>query len=138
MPRKNATATNTPEKQAAPKKPKLPSIDVRIDKLIDYENAKTKAVASATIGGCFAVHGIRVVDSEKGLFVSMPATMYQKDGKTEYSENFHPITNEAREVLNKKVLDAYEQKLNEEMSQEQDESETLSEDESQAPVTPTM
>ena len=137
MSKKNATTTNA-SKQAAPKKPKLPSIDVRIDKLIDHENARTKAVASANIAGCFAVHGIRVVDSEKGLFVSMPATMYQKDGKTEYSENFHPITNEAREELNKKVLAAYEQKLTEEQSQEQDETETLSEDESQAPVTQTM
>ena len=68
----------------------------------------------------------------------MPATTYQKDGKTEYSENFHPITTEAREELNKKVLAAYEQKLTEEQSQEQDETETLSEDESQAPVTQTM
>ena len=135
MPKKNATTTNAP-KQAAPKKPKLPSIDVRIDKLIDYENARTKAVASANIAGCFAVHGIRVVDSEKGLFVSMPATMYQKDGKTEYSENFHPITNEAREELNKKVLAAYEQKLTEEQTESQEE--TLSEDETQAPVTQTM
>ena len=138
MPKKNATTTNAPEKQAAPKKEKLPSIDVRIDKLIDYENARTKAVASANIAGCFAVHGIRVVDSEKGLFVSMPATMYQKDGKTEYSENFHPITNEAREELNKKVLAAYEQKLTEEQTESQEETETLSEDESQAPVTQTM
>ena len=137
MPKKNATTTNAP-KQAAPKKTKLPSIDVRIDKLIDYENARTKAVASANIAGCFAVHGIRVVDSEKGLFVSMPATMYQKDGKTEYSENFHPITNEAREELNKKVLAAYEQKLTEEQTESQEETETLTEDESQAPVTQTM
>ena len=137
MPKKNATTTNAP-KQAAPKKAKPPSIDVRIDKLIDYENARTKAVASANIAGCFAVHVIRVVDSEKGLFVSMPATMYQKDGKTEYSENFHPITNEAREELNKKVLAAYEQKLTEEQTESQEETETLSEDESQAPVTQTM
>jgi len=137
MPKKNTPTTNAP-KQAAPKKPKLPSIDVRIDRLVDYENAKTKAVASVNIAGCFAVHGIRVVNSEKGLFVAMPATTYQKDGKTEYSEYFHQITTEAREELNKKVLAAYEQKLSEEQSQEQDETETLSEDESQVPVTPTM
>ncbi|MBQ8163652.1 MAG: septation protein SpoVG family protein, partial [Clostridia bacterium] len=61
----------------------------------------------------------------------------RKDGGN-YREVFHPISPEARTELNKKVLDAYEQKLTEEQSQEQDETETLSEDESQAPVTPTM
>lgn len=137
MPKKNTPTTNAP-KQVVARKPKLPSIDVRIDKLIDYENAKTKAVVSANIAGCLAVHGIRVVNSEKGLFVAMPATMYQKDGKTEYSENFHPITAEAREELNKKVLAVYEQKLAEKQSLEQDETETLSEDESQVPTTQTM
>lgn len=55
-----------------------------------------------------------------------------------YREVFHPVSSEARDELNKKVLAAYEQKLTEEQSQEQDETETLSEDESQAPVTQTM
>ncbi|MBQ8689753.1 MAG: septation protein SpoVG family protein, partial [Clostridia bacterium] len=57
----------------------------------------------------------------------------RKDGEN-YREVFHPVSSEAREELNKKVLAAYEQKLTE----EQDETETLSEDESQAPVTQTM
>lgn len=133
MPKKNTPTTNT-LKQAAPKKPKLPSIDVRIDSLVDYEGSKTKAFASANIGGAFAIHGLRVMDSEKGLFVSMPS---RKDGEN-YREVFHPVSTEAREELNKKVLAAYEQKLTEEQSQEQDETETLSEDESQVPVMQTM
>ena len=133
MPKKNTPTTNAP-KQAAPKKSKLPSIDVRIDSLVDYEGSKTKAFASANIGGAFAIHGLRVMDSEKGLFVSMPS---RKDGEN-YREVFHPVSTEAREDLNKKVLAAYEQKLTEEQSQEQEETETLSEDETQAPVTQTM
>ena len=133
MPKKNTPTTNA-SKQAAPKKTKLPSIDVRIDSLVDYEGSKTKAFASANIGGAFAIHGLRVMDSEKGLFVSMPS---RKDGEN-YREVFHPVSTEAREELNKKVLAAYEQKLTEEQSQEQEETETLSEDETQAPVTQTM
>ena len=133
MPKKNTPTTNAP-KQAAPKKTKLPSIDVRIDSLVDYEGSKTKAFASANIGGAFAIHGLRVMDSEKGLFVSMPS---RKDGEN-YREVFHPVSTEGREELNKKVLAAYEQKLTEEQSQEQEETETLSEDETQAPVTQTM
>ncbi len=38
------------------------------------------AFASATVGGCFAVNGIRVMDSEKGKFVAMPSSK-GKDGK---------------------------------------------------------
>lgn len=70
------------KKQAAPakeQKQKNPSIQVRIDRLNDYEGSSVKAFASANIGGAFAIHGIRVVDSQKGLFVSMPQNSY-KDG----------------------------------------------------------
>ena len=32
-----------------------------------------RATASVNINGCFAVRGIKVMDSSKGLFVSMPS-----------------------------------------------------------------
>ena len=133
MSKKNTAPINA-SKQVAIKKSKVPSIDVRIDSLVDYEGSKTKAFASVNIGGAFAIHGLRVMDSEKGLFVSMPS---RKDGEN-YREVFHPVSSEAREELNKKVLEAYEQKLTEEQSQEQDKTETLSEDESQVPIAQTI
>ncbi len=100
-----------------------PSISVRIDRLIDYEDSKLKAVASANIGGAFAVHGIRVIDSQKGLFVQMPQRSYQKDGKTQYEDIFHPITADARTELNGVVLSAYEQRLH----MEEDETQEMAE-----------
>ena len=39
------------------------SISARIDRMVDSANSKVKAVASVTIGGAFAVHGIKVIDS---------------------------------------------------------------------------
>lgn len=123
------TASKTPKK--APAEPakaqeqvqeqtsKLPTIQARIDHITGYE--KVKAFASANIGGAFAIHGMRVVDGEKGLFVAMPSTSFQRDGKTEYQETFHPVSGEARKALNDAVLQAYEQKL----SEEQSENETL-------------
>ena len=106
-----------------------PSISVRIDRLVEYENTRVKAIASANIGGAFAVHGIRVIDSKKGLFVQMPQNTFQKDGKTEYSDIFHPVTANAREELAAAVMDAYEQKLAE--------SDVLDEDE-ELPFSPSM
>ena len=40
---------------------------------VQKESGNLLAFASATIGGCFAVNGIRVMNSEKGKFVACPA-----------------------------------------------------------------
>ena len=112
----------------------IPTIRAKIDRLADFENSKVKAFASANIGP-FAVHGLRVVDGEKGMFVAMPSTSYQKDGKTEYQETFHPVSGEARKALSDAVLQAYEQKLTEE--QTEDASMGMDEAEEQ-PITQTM
>ena len=111
----------------------LPTIQARIDHITGYE--KVKAFASANIGGAFAIHGMRVVDGEKGLFVAMPSTSFQRDGKTEYQETFHPVSGEARKALNDAVIEAYEQKLAEE--QTEDASLGMEEAEEQ-PITQTM
>lgn len=64
------------------------------------------AFASVTIGGCFAVNGLRIMDSEKGKFVAMPSSK-GNDGK--YYDTCFPATAEMRKVLNAAVLEAYEQ-----------------------------
>ncbi|MEI3579073.1 MAG: SpoVG family protein [Acutalibacteraceae bacterium] len=72
-----------------------PQVEARIDRLVDGD-FKTKAFASATIGGAFAVHGIRVIESDKGRFISMPQDSYKKNGETKYNDTFHAITADAR------------------------------------------
>ena len=106
----------------------IPTIQARIDHVTGYE--KVKAFASANIGGAFAIHGLRVVDGEKGLFVAMPSTSFQRDGKTEYQETFHPVSGEARKTLNDAVLEAYEQKLAEEQTEDEAFDEEQTEDQS--------
>lgn len=105
---------------AAKKKPEqvneVPKVEARIDRLLDGD-FKTKAYASATIGGAFAIHGMRVIESEKGRFISMPQESYKKNGETKYSDTFHAITAEARDALVDAVNDAYEQALQERMEQ---------------------
>ena len=109
-----------------------PTVSVRIDRMVDREDSKVKAYASANIGGAFAIHGIRVVDSQKGLFVSMPQNSYKDgNGNTKYSDVFHAVTAEARTELNSAVLSAYEQRLH----MEEDESQEVTEpDEDEAPA----
>lgn len=91
----------------------VPTITARIDRLVNQEDSSIKAYASVNIGGAFAVHGIKVIDSVKGIFVSMPSNSYKKDGKVEYSDICHPITANARNELIDRVTEAYEAKLSE-------------------------
>lgn len=89
-----------------------PKIEAKIDRILTGDG-KTKAFASATIGGAFAVHGIRVIDSEKGIFVAMPQESYTKNGEKKYTDTFHAISAEARTALIEAVDTAYAQKLEE-------------------------
>jgi len=93
-------------------------VNAKITKIIDKPDSSIKAFASVTLDGYFAVHGVKVCDGEKGLFVSMPSTSYtNSSGETKYRDTFHPITKCAREALNQEVLDKYEAAI----SQSQDE-----------------
>lgn len=80
-----------------------------IHKTYDDPNRKLKAIASVTLDGSYAVHGLSVYDGQNGLYVKMPATKY----KDEYNDTFHPVTKEARRELFDCVLGAYEQTLGE-------------------------
>ena len=101
----NETVQNETEQQP------IPEIRVKIDKLFDDDTKKLKAFASANIGP-FAVHGIRVFENEKGMFVNMPSVSYKDaQGNTQYDDVFHPVTKEAREALVKNVIDEYNHAL---------------------------
>lgn len=64
--------------------------------------------ASATIAGCFAVRGIKIVEGGKdGLFMSMPSRKTQ-DG---YKDICFPVTEEFRNELKQAVLGAYGEAL---------------------------
>lgn len=68
-------------------------------------DSSIKAAGELRINDCFVVKDVKVMDSEKGAFVSMPS--YQtKTG--DYSQYAFPITKEFREKLDKSVLSAYQ------------------------------
>ena len=79
---------------------------------MDEPNSKVLAIASINIAESFAVHGIRIMNTEKGRFIAMPSTSYtDRDGQKQYSDICHPITALARCELFDKVNEAYEEKL---------------------------
>ena len=95
-----------------------PIISAKIDRLVDSPNTRIKAFATVNLGGWYAIHGLRVIDSQKGLFVQMPqSSLHTKEGKLTFQDVFHPVTADARNELCSVVLDAYEQKLTEDAAQ---------------------
>ena len=85
-----------------------PAVPAKLDVAVRVYPSKMEgsllAYANVTLGGCFAVKGIRIMDSEKGAFVAMPD---RKDSKGEYHEVCFPTTAEMREALNTAVMGEY-------------------------------
>ena len=46
-------------------------IHASINRMVNKEDSAIKAYASVTMDGMFAVHGLRVIETEKGRFVNM-------------------------------------------------------------------
>ena len=82
------------------------NMEVTIDHIADA-GAKIKAYATVTFDGMFKVHGVRLAESKQGLNIFMPQKAFNKNGKTLYTDVFHPITSGARTALKEAVIDAY-------------------------------
>ena len=92
--------------------PVLPmQYDVRIHSI--QFDGPCRATASLNINGCFAVRGVKVMESSKGLFVSMPS---YKTGNGEYKDICFPCTKDARMEFEDAVLAAYQQALTQGMN----------------------
>ncbi len=68
------------------------------------------AFASVTIDDMFAVTNLRVINSDKGLFVAMPQA---RDNRGNFRDICFPVTPELRQQISDSVLGAYEQLLQE-------------------------
>ncbi len=88
--------------------------DVRV-RLVKTESGKLKGVASIVIDDCFALHDIKIIESQDGVFMAMPS---KKTSDGEYKDIAHPINSETREYLKSKVLEAYQRAVDEEAQKE--------------------
>lgn len=83
--------------------------DVKI-RLIARDDSKLKAVASIVIEDCVALHDIKVIENDSGMFIAMPA---KKTDNGTYRDIVHPINKETRDSLTTVILDAYNNALTE-------------------------
>lgn len=82
--------------------------EVRISLAHDENNKRLKAFANVTFDNCFAVRGMKVIDGNSGLFVSMPRRK-RTDGT--FQDIAHPINNEMRAKLEESVISAYKKEV---------------------------
>ncbi len=81
---------------------KITSVNVR---KIDKEGSRMKGIASVLLDDSFAVHDIRIIEGDNGLFIAMPSRKTATGG---YRDIAHPINPEVRAMFEEAVLDAYE------------------------------
>ncbi len=81
---------------------KITSVTV---KKFDKENSRMKGIASVLIDDCFAIHDIRVIEGDNGLFIAMPS---RQTSTGDYRDIAHPINPETRQMFEKEILEAYE------------------------------
>lgn len=75
-------------------------------------NSSVKAYANLDLGNGFAVHGLKIINGQKGLFVSPPSRLsVGPNGEKKYFDIFHPTTKEARAEMNNTVISAYKTAL---------------------------
>ncbi len=76
--------------------------EIKIRRL--YSENKMKALVSITIDNDFAVHDIKIIEGTDRLFVAMPS---RREENGTFRDVVHPITAEARELMESMVLNEY-------------------------------
>ena len=86
-----------------------PNVTAKIVWMNNDPAAAKKASAVITIDNCFVVHGVSIVEGPKGLFVSMPQRVTEKNGERTYNEVAHPANAATRKAVNDAVFHAFMQ-----------------------------
>jgi len=82
---------------------KITSVNVR---KIEKEGSRMKGIASILLDDSFAVHDIRIIEGDNGLFIAMPSRKTATGG---YRDIAHPINPEVRAMFEEAILKAYEE-----------------------------
>ena len=71
---------------------------------IEKEGSRMKGIASILLDDSFAVHDIRIIQGDKGLFIAMPS---KTTATGEHSDIAHPINRETRQMFEEAIISAY-------------------------------
>ena len=80
--------------------------DIRIRRLLT--EGRLRAVVSITLDNELAVHDIKVIEGPERLFVAMPS---RREENGTFRDVVHPISPEARNMMESSILEAYNREL---------------------------
>lgn len=80
---------------------KITSVNV---KKVEKEGSRMKGKASILLDDSFAVHDIRIIEGDSGLFIAMPSRKTATGG---YRDIAHPINPDVRKQFEDAIIDAY-------------------------------
>lgn len=81
------------------------SLEIKVKRIHRFSDGKSlKAFADITVNDVLLVKGLRVMDGQRGLFVSMPREQ-AKDKK--WYDSVRCLTREIRQEIVARVLEAY-------------------------------
>jgi len=80
---------------------KITSVSVR---KITKENSRLRGIASVLLDDAFAIHDIRIIEGDNGLFIAMPS---RKTATGDYKDVCHPINPEIRSEFTEAILEEY-------------------------------
>ena len=96
---------------------KITSVNVR---KIEKEGSRMKGIASVLLDDSFAVHDIRIIEGDNGLFIAMPS---RKTATGSYRDIAHPINPEVRAMFEEAILSEYDKVSDEEDEEEKEDEE---------------
>lgn len=82
------------------------------------DNGRLKAYATIVFDNDFIVRDLKVIEGNKGLFVSMPSRR-RKDGS--FRDIVHPLNSETRSMIEQSIIQEYERAAQHGYSYEEDE-----------------
>jgi len=83
-------------------------VEITEVRIILRDEDKLKGFANVTFDNAFVVRGMKIISGNNGYFISMPSRK-RPDGT--HQDVAHPVNNEARRLIEEKILAAYEEEL---------------------------
>ena len=77
-------------------------------KVFPVNEDRLKAYATITFDNCFIIRDLKVINGNNGLFIAMPSKK-RKDGT--YRDTAHPLNNETRNMIQKDILEKYDEAM---------------------------
>lgn len=71
---------------------------------IEKDGSRMKGIASVLLDDSFAIHDIRIIEGDNGLFIAMPSRKTATGG---YRDIAHPINPDVRKMFEDAILSAY-------------------------------